>query len=61
MLFRSLMDLTHYQVYAPLNSNSIIKVETKGADVISKIGKIADGRAVIRCTYNGKEKVFMIN
>lgn len=56
-----LMDLTHYQVYAPLNSNSIIKVETKGADVISKIGKIADGRAVIRCTYNGKEKVFMIN
>jgi hypothetical protein len=26
-----------------------------------KIGKIVDGRATVRCIYNGKEKVFLIN
>ena len=55
-----LMDLTHYQVYAPLNEKSVIKVNVKGP-VKYEVGKIADGRATVKCTYNGKEKVFLIN
>jgi len=56
-----LMDLTHYQTYAPLTDKSVIKATANGGNVDIKIGKITDGRATVRCTYNGKEKVYMIN
>ena len=56
-----LMDLTNYQVYAPLKPNSTIMVVTNGGSVKREIGKIVDGRATVRCTFNGKEKVYKIN
>ena len=56
-----LMDLSHYQLYAPLTDKSVIKATANGGDVDIKIGKITDGRATVRCTLNGKEKVYLIN
>ena len=56
-----LMDLTNDQVYAPLKPNSTIMVVTNGGSVKREIGKIVDGRATVRCTFNGKEKVYKIN
>lgn len=56
-----LMDLSHYQVYAPLTDKSVIKATANGGNVDIKIGKIVDGRATVRCTFNGKEKVYLIN
>lgn len=56
-----LMDLTHYQVYAPLTDKSVIKATANGGNVDVKIGKIVDGRATVKCTFNGKEKVYKIN
>ena len=55
------MDLSHYQVYAPLTDKSVIKANANGGNVEIKIGKIVDGRATVRCTYNGKEKIYLIN
>lgn len=56
-----LMDLTNYQVYAPLTDKSVIKATVNGGNVDVKIGKIVDGRATVKCTFNGKEKVYKIN
>ena len=56
-----LMDLTNYQVYAPLTDKSVIKATANGGNVDIKIGKIVDGRATVKCTFNGKEKVYKIN
>lgn len=56
-----LMDLTHYQAYAPLKENSTIKATAQGGDVKFHVSKIFDGRATVRCEFNGKEKVYLIN
>ena len=56
-----LMDLTNYQVYAPLTDKSVIKATANGGNVDIKIGKIIDGRATVKCTFNGKQKVYKIN
>lgn len=56
-----LMDLTHYQTYAPLKENSTIKATAQGGDVKFHVSKIVDGRATVRCEFNGKEKVYLIN
>lgn len=56
-----LMDLTHYQAYAPLKENSTIKAMAQGGDVKFHVSKIVDGRATVRCEFNGKEKVYLIN
>ncbi len=56
-----LMDLTRYQVYAPLTDRSVIKATASGGDVGISIGQVTDGRATVRCSYNGKEKVYLIN
>ena len=63
-------DLCHYQTYAPLKPNSVIKatantarggIKVGNGHVDIKIGKITDGRATVRCTFNGVEKIYMIN
>lgn len=56
-----LMDLTHYQAYAPLKENSTIKATAQGGDVKFHVSQIVDGRATVRCEFNGKEKVYLIN
>ena len=54
-------DLTHYQVYAPLNANSQVKATASVPGVDCKVGSIVDGRATVTCTYKGKTKIFLIN
>lgn len=56
-----LMDLTHYQAYAPLKENSTIKATAQGGDVKFHVSKIVDGRATVKCEFNGKEKVYLLN
>lgn len=53
--------VNHYQVYGKLNANSVITVKANGGDVKATVGKISDGRAKVTCSYNGVEKVFLIN
>lgn len=59
--FNGYTEANHYQVYGPLTDKSVLKVESTVPGVEIKIGKIEDGRATVRCIYNGKEKVFLIN
>ncbi len=54
-------DLTHYQVYAPLKSGSQLKAESNVPGVRITVSPVTDGRATIRCTYKGKEKVYLVN
>ena len=56
-------DLTRYQTYAPLTDNSVVKasVNTCGSKVKIETGKIVSGRATVKCTFNGKEKIYLIN
>lgn len=55
------MDATNYQVYAPLNYESVIEVKASNSDVISVVEKIQSGRAVVKCLYMGQIKTFLIN
>jgi hypothetical protein len=50
-----------YQVYAKLNANSVIKATSSDPSVKVQVGKIADGRATVKCTWNGVDKIFLIN
>ena len=54
-------DATHYQVYAPLKDKSEVKATSNNPEVKFKVSPVTDGRATIRATYKGKEKVFLIN
>ncbi len=54
-------ETNHYQVYGKMDDNSTIKVTCDNPAVKIKTGKIADGRATVTCTYNGVDKVFLIN
>jgi len=53
--------VNNYQVYGKLNDNSKIEVNASDPAVQITIGKIADGRAKVKCTYNGVDKNFLIN
>jgi len=59
--FNGYTDLTHYQVYAPLKGNSVIKATASDPAVKCTVGTITNGRSVVKATYNGIEKVFLIN
>ena len=54
-------DAIRYQVYAPLTANSCLEATASDPAVKIQISPITDGRATIRCTYNGKEKIFLVN
>ena len=54
-------DVTRYQAYGPLTEKSVIKVETSDPSISVKVSRIEDGRATVRCTYKGLEKVYLIN
>ena len=55
------MDATNYQLYAPMNDNSNINVIPSSADVKYDISKISSRRAVVKATYQGYTKTFLIN
>ena len=54
-------DVTHYQVYGPLREGSVLKATSPNPQVKFQISPITDGRATVRATYQGKEKVYLIN
>lgn len=54
-------DLTRYQVYAPMTDASRIEVTASDPAVKIEVGRIADGRATVKCTYQGMDKIFLIN
>ena len=61
-----LTDARTYQVYAPLKSNSKIEATAtlkngQKADVTFTVSAITEGRATVKATYNGQQKVFLIN
>ena len=56
-----LTDAIRYQVYAPLTDESVIEVTATQPGVRSEVSPITDGRATVRCTYNGLEKIYLIN
>ena len=56
-----LTDAIRYQVYAPLHKGSVIKVTASQPGVSSQVSDITEGRATVRCTYNGLEKIYLIN
>ena len=54
-------DLTHYQVYAPLKAGSQLKAEADVPGVEITVSPIVEGRATVKCVYQGKEKIYLIN
>lgn len=56
-----LTDAIRYQVYAPLNSSSEITVHPSHPSVKYEVSSITEGRATVKCTYNGQTKIYLIN
>ena len=57
-----LTDAVRYQVYAPMNDNSVINAACiNNKPVKFEISPIVAGRATVKCTYNGKDKIYLIN
>ncbi len=54
-------ECNHYQLYGPLKAGAQLKAEADKPGVTFDISPIADGRATVRATYQGKQKVFLIN
>lgn len=51
----------HYQLYVPLKAGSKIETKATHPGVKFTVSPISDGRATVRATYQGQEKVFLIN
>ena len=56
-----LVDNRTYQLYAPLKASSQLKATASDPQVGIVVSPISEGRATVRATYNGQEKVFLIN
>lgn len=55
------MEACNYQVYAPLKADSEIVVRSSSPDVKVEVSPVVDGRATVKCTYNGKTKCYLLN
>ena len=56
-----LTDAIRYQIYAPLNDNSVVKATSNNSNVKFEVSPVVAGRATVKCTFNGKEKIYLIN
>lgn len=56
-----LTDAIRYQVYAPLTAGSKITVKASDPSVKAEVSPVIEGRATVKCTYNGKEEIYLIN
>jgi hypothetical protein len=54
-------DLTRYQVYGLLKADSKIMVTTSDPSITVSVSPIVEGRATVKCSYQGKEKIYLIN
>ena len=57
----SYTECNHYQVYAPLKAGSQLKATASHPAVKISVSSITDGRATVRCMWQGREKIFLIN
>ena len=55
------MMANNYQAYAPLKDNSVIKATASDPGVTFEIGKVSNGRAIVKATYKGQTKNYFIN
>ncbi len=51
----------HYQIYGRALSTSKIEVSASSPEVKFEVGKIVDGRAVIKATWRGVTKTYLLN
>lgn len=54
-------EANHYQVYAPMTDQSVIKASASDPSVKIEVSGIVAGRATVKMTYQGQEKIFLIN
>ena len=54
-------DCTNYQVYAPLKKGSTLQATASDPAVKIEVSPVVEGRATVRCTYQGKTKTYLIN
>lgn len=54
-------DLTRYQVYGPLKADTKLEATANVPDVQIEVSPITEGRATIKCTYQGLTKKYLIN
>lgn len=54
-------EANHYQVYAPMTDQSVIKASASDPSVKIEVSDIVAGRATVKMTYQGQEKIFLIN
>jgi len=54
-------EVNRYQVYGRLTDSSRIDVQADQPGVQAEVGRIADGRATVTCTYKGQKKIYLIN
>ncbi len=50
-----------YQVRATLQSGSVVEATASSPAVKVEVGTVINGRATVRCTYQGQEKIYQIN
>ncbi len=50
-----------YQVYGPLKDGSLLQATSNVPEVKCEVSPIVAGRATVTCTYQGQQKVFLIN
>ena len=56
-----LTDAIRYQVYAPVKEGSTIQAKASDSSVQIEVSPIVEGRATVKCTYQGLQKIFLIN
>ncbi len=54
-------DLTRYQVYGPLSASTKLVATSDVKGVKISVSPVSEGRATVKCVYNGKEKIYLIN
>ncbi len=54
-------DLGHYQVYGKMSDKSIVEVKSTNPSVKIETSQIVGGRSIVKATYNGLTKTYLIN
>ena len=56
------MECNHYQLYAPLKVGSKVEATSNAPRGVKiEVSPVVEGRATVKATYKGKEKIFLIN
>ena len=56
-----LTDQIRYQVYGPLKDGSKLEVKASNPEVKVEVSPIVEGRATVKCTYKGLQKIYLVN